>query len=198
VLMNAIAAAPGWRSAAIWVMPPIAYALASDTLISAIRTRAVSYQRRVGAALADDEVTPLAAAGGLMLWLLRLILAPASTLTGFRAWVLRECPVAPGRGAASMSALPMASITPTAPVIPARPAPAIPDPGETARGPRAGTKTASFLALAIERHGPPAAIPLTAVSKICAELAPAAGLDTGAARTALRRTVLAAQNRSTP
>jgi hypothetical protein len=31
--MNAIAAAPGWRNLAIWAMPPIAYALASDTLI---------------------------------------------------------------------------------------------------------------------------------------------------------------------
>jgi hypothetical protein len=33
VFMNAIAAAPGWRNLAIWAMPPIAYALASDTLI---------------------------------------------------------------------------------------------------------------------------------------------------------------------
>ena len=32
VFMNAIAAAPGWRNLAIWAMPPIAYALASDTL----------------------------------------------------------------------------------------------------------------------------------------------------------------------
>ena len=34
VFMNAIAAAPGWRNLAIWAMPPIAYALASDTLIA--------------------------------------------------------------------------------------------------------------------------------------------------------------------
>ena len=33
VFMNAIAAAPGWRDLAIWIMPPVAYALASDTLI---------------------------------------------------------------------------------------------------------------------------------------------------------------------
>ena len=33
VFMNTIAAAPGWRNLAIWSMPPIAYALASDTLI---------------------------------------------------------------------------------------------------------------------------------------------------------------------
>jgi hypothetical protein len=34
VFMNAIAAAPGWRNLAVWAMPPVAYALASDTLIS--------------------------------------------------------------------------------------------------------------------------------------------------------------------
>jgi hypothetical protein len=33
MFMNAIAATPGWRSLAIWLMPPVAYALASDTLI---------------------------------------------------------------------------------------------------------------------------------------------------------------------
>ena len=93
VFMNAIAAAPGWRNLAIWAMPPVAYALASDTLITVIRTR---HQQ-----LAADAATPLAILGGLILWLLRLALAPASTLAGFRAWVLEECPVAPGRRAAS-------------------------------------------------------------------------------------------------
>jgi hypothetical protein len=34
VFMNTIAAAPGWRNLAIWAMPPVAYALASDTLIA--------------------------------------------------------------------------------------------------------------------------------------------------------------------
>ena len=52
------------------------------------------------AALAGEAATPLAVLGGLILWLLRLALAPASTLAGFRAWVLEECPVAPGRRAA--------------------------------------------------------------------------------------------------
>ena len=33
VFMNTIAAAPGWRNLAVWAMPPVAYALASDTLI---------------------------------------------------------------------------------------------------------------------------------------------------------------------
>ena len=37
VLMNVLAAGPGWRSLAIWALPPIAYALASDTLIGVVR-----------------------------------------------------------------------------------------------------------------------------------------------------------------
>ena len=97
VFMNTIAAAPGWRNLAIWAMPPIAYALASDTLIGVVRVIARQQQRHD--ALAGDSATPLAIVGGLALWLLRLALAPASTASGFRAWVLTECPVAPGRRA---------------------------------------------------------------------------------------------------
>ena len=90
VFMNAIAAAPGWRNLAIWTMPPVAYALASDTLIGVVRARALARHLQLGAALAADAATPLTVLGGLALWLLRLALAPASTLTGFRAWVLRS------------------------------------------------------------------------------------------------------------
>jgi hypothetical protein len=168
VFMNAIAAAPGWRNLAIWAMPPVAYALASDTLIGVVRARHL----QLGAALAADAATPLAILGGLALWLLRLALAPASTLAGFRAWVLEECPVAPGRRAP-------------------RPAP----PG---RGggtvPRKATKTARFLDLAAERHGPLASIPLSRVAAISAALAPQVALNPGAARAALRKAILAAQN----
>ena len=161
VFMNAIAAAPGWRNLAIWALPPVAYALASDTLIGVVRVR----HRQ----LADDTPTPLAVLGGLARWLLRLALAPASTLAGFRAWVLAECPVAPGRRAPAH-----------------RPASAPP--------PRKATKTARFLDLATERHGSLASIPLDAVAGISADLAPLAGLHPGTARAALRKAVLAARN----
>src|SRR5712671_264036 len=42
VFMNAIAAGPGWRNLAIWAMPPVAYALASDTLIGVARAWALA------------------------------------------------------------------------------------------------------------------------------------------------------------
>jgi hypothetical protein len=171
VFMNAIAAAPGWRNLAIWVLPPVAYALASDTLIGVVRARTLARHAQ-GIALAADGATPLAILGGLARWLLRLALAPASTLAGFRAWVLAECPVAPGRRAPAPG-----------------PAPAPP--------PRKATKTARFLALAAERHGSFASIPLDAVAAISADLAPRVGLHPGTARAALRKAVLAARNGDT-
>ena len=97
--MNALASAPGWADLAIWVMPSAVYALASDTLIGVIRAWVIARERRTGLAIADDEATPIAMIGGLFLWLLRLALAPPSTITGFRRWALDECPVAPGRKA---------------------------------------------------------------------------------------------------
>ena len=62
VFMNAIAAAPGWRNLAIWAMPPVAYALASDTLIGVVRAWALARHQHLDAALAADEATPLAIA----------------------------------------------------------------------------------------------------------------------------------------
>jgi hypothetical protein len=183
VFMNAIAALPGWRALAIWTMPPVAYALASDTLIGVVRAWAIARQQALNIRLADEQVTPLAVLAGLVLWLLRLALAPGSTLTGFRRWVIEECPVAPGRRLAA-----------------GRPARAISVSASRRgwRGPRSGTKTARFLALVAERHGALAALPVTDVSRICAALAPEVGLHAGAARTALRRAVLAEQNGSKP
>jgi hypothetical protein len=167
VFMNAIAAAPGWRNLAIWAMPPVAYALASDTLITVVRAR----HQHLNVALAHETATPLAILGGLILWLLRLALAPASTLAGFRAWVLAECPIAPGHHA-----------------------PTHPAPSPHVAKVRGETKTSRFLSLVTERHGPLASIPLDRVAQISAHLAPHADLNTGAARTALRKAVLAARN----
>ena len=143
VFMNVIAAAPGWRDLAVWAMPPAAYALASDTLIGVVRAGAVArpqHRRRPAA----ESPPSWRAVGGLALWLLRLTLAPVSTLAGFRAWVIEECPVAPGRLARPRPA--------------ARSGPR-PAPGAAGRPRGAATKTARFLALVTEQHGPLAADP---------------------------------------
>jgi hypothetical protein len=155
-------------------MPPAAYALASDTLITVVRAR----HQQLTAAVAADAATPLAILGGLIFWLLRLALAPVSTLAGFRAWVLEECPVAPGRRAAC-------PVPPSAAVQPGQGGGMVP---------RKATKTARFLSLVTERHGPLASIPLDHVAQISADLALLVGLNAGAARAALRKAVLAARN----
>jgi hypothetical protein len=181
VFMNVIAAAPGWRSLAVWAMPPVAYALASDTLIGVIRSWVIARHKHLNVSLAAEEVTPLAVLGGLVLWLLRLSLAPMSTLAGFRAWVLEECPIAPGRRIGRPAQAVAAAASPRAVTPPRR-----------GRGQLADTKSARFLALVTERHGPLAAVPLDNVARISAALAPQVDLNTGAARTVLRRAVLAA------
>jgi hypothetical protein len=204
VFMNVIAAAPGWRDLAVWAMPPTAYALASDTLIGVVRTGAAArHQESTGQV---RELSFLAAAGWLALWLLRLTVAPRSTLAGFRAWVIEECPVAPGR----LASHPLPAVA-----MPVPPGSTVPQPVAGERRPggapsrrrrrsaslrsAAGgrlreTKTARFLALVAEQHGPLAAVPLASVARISAALAPQIDLHPGSARTALRRAVLAAQN----
>ena len=48
VAMNALAAAPGWRALAVWVLPPTAYAVASDTLIGVVRAWVIARQQQLG------------------------------------------------------------------------------------------------------------------------------------------------------
>ncbi len=138
-------------------MPPVAYALASDTAIGVVRAWTIARQKALNVALADDEATPLAVLGGLLLWLLRLGVAPVSTLAGFRAWVVEECPVAPGRRARPALREHHTEIAPR----PARPITA--PGGERGRGRRGGsregTKTARFLALVADRYGPLESLP---------------------------------------
>jgi len=182
--MNALAAAPGWRDLAIWVMPSAVYALASDTLIGVVRAWAIARQR--DRADLDDEATPLAIVGGLLLWLLRLTLAPPSTVAGFRRWVVEEAPVAPGRRQVA--------------IPPGSDRKALPPPDKQPRRPRKRAssggrvgKTNGFLDMVVVTHGPLAGIDLARVGRISRELAPGAGLNEGAARKALRAAVLGAQ-----
>ena len=139
-----------------------------------VRAWALARHQHLDSTLAGEAATPLAIVGGLVLWFLRLALAPRSTLAGFRAWVLAECPVAPGRRAPATAAL-----SPRVAKV------------------RHETKTARFISLVTERHGALASISLDRVASISAALAPQADLNAGAARAALRRAVLAAQNGDT-
>jgi hypothetical protein len=185
VTMNVLAASSSWRDLAIWAMPPVAYALTSDTAIGVVRAWALARQNALNEALEDAEATPLAILGGLLLWLLRLTIAPASTLGGFRAWVIEECPVAPGRRARPAPGASRAQVAPhSVNAITARSS------ASRRGGARTGTKTARFLDLVAGRYGPLEDLPLAEVSRVSGELAGEVGLDPGAARSALRRHVL--------
>ena len=173
-------------------MPPVAYALASDTAIGVVRAWTLARQKALNEALADDDATPLAIVGGLLLWLLRLGWRRCPRWPGSARWVIEECPVAPGRRA--------------------RPAPrgshadSAPRPVKAITAPSAGRISAERVAGRDQdrrvpgpgrrRYGPLAAFPLADVSRVCTELAPEVDLNPGAARTALRRHVLALQNGS--
>jgi hypothetical protein len=172
--MNAMAAARGWRDVAIWVMPAAVYALASDTLIGVVRAWALARMHATGQALAGEEVTPLAVAGACLLWLLRLALAPASTLAGFHRWVIEECPVAPGRKAASPA--------PPAVVSTGRPA------GNVPRRRRADGKPGKqdlLIALASQRYDL-RRLPLDQVARVAAQIGAEVDLHQGTARRVLR------------
>ena len=170
VFMNAIAAAPGWRNLAIWAMPPIAYALASDTLIAVVRawtSPAPAPERRARRrhghpAGHPRRPDPVAAAPG----------------PGPRLHPGRVPRLGPGR-------------------MPGRPRPPRPGPAPpTARWPRSGARPRRPASFPWSPNGtalsPPS--PWIASPPISAALAPQADLNTGAARTALRKAVLAAQN----
>jgi hypothetical protein len=179
VLITACAAASGVmnfaaandasvKSVLAYVMPPVFLAVVADRVVSVVRRHA----------LGEDERSPWLAAGTAFLYTLRLVLALPSTAAGLRRWLLLKTPLPASR----------------APAVPPAPPPKAPGGRRGPAGPRTGSKTARFLALVEQRHGPLAGFPPEHVSATCAELAPEVGLDAGAARTALRRAVLAAQD----
>ena len=186
--MNAIAAGPGWRDTAIWVMPAAVYALASDTLIGVVRAWALARMHATGQVLEDEETTPLAIAGAMALWLLRLALAPASTLTGFRRWTVEECPVAPGRKAPTL---------PPAPPVTPQPAelPAFPPSRRSSNG--KPHKQDLLIALASQRYDL-RRTPLNRTSRIAGQIAAEIGLHPGTARRVLRAHVQAMHQQPVP
>jgi hypothetical protein len=184
--MNAMAAGHGWRDVAIWVMPATVYALASDTLIGVVRAWALARLRPDGHRLAGEDVTPLAFAGSVLLWLLRLAMAPASTLAGFRRWVVEECPVAPGRTAVAAPVVALA-LTP--------PAPDPPGPAGRRYANGKPRKQDLLIALASQRHNL-RSLPLNRVARIAGQIGAEVNLHPGTARRVLKAHVQFLQNQA--
>jgi len=183
--MNAMAAGHGWRDIAIWVMPAAVYALASDTLIGVVRAWALARMQATGQALAEEDATPLAIAGAVVLWLLRLAMAPASTLGGFRRWVIEECPVAPGRKAAAAPPTPLTLLPPASPPLA--------DPPRRRRADGKPGKQDLLIALASQRHDLPR-LPLNQVARIAGQIGGEVNLHPGTARRVLRAHVKTLQD----
>jgi hypothetical protein len=123
------------------------------------------------------------------LWVLRLAVAPPSTLTGFRRWALEECPVAPGRKALPASDGPLHASD--APRQSRRPA------SGSAPNHRKPGKQERMIALATQRHDLKT-LPLKRVSGIANLIAAEVSLSPGTARRVLLAHVRALQNGSQP
>lgn len=196
ITMNYLAAAHGWRDAAIWVMPPVAYALASDTAIGVVRAWAIARQRQLDDALADDEATPLAILGRMALYALRLMLAPASTAKGLRRALLNSTPLPAtdvpaqlqGSAPAALASSPFAGGTDAPPRSRKQ--------SRRAR-PSGPTKAEQLVTRAAERRDL-ATMPLDQVSSLAGEIAVEIGLHAGTARRVLLGHVRALQNGGQP
>lgn len=103
------------RSVAAYVMPPVFLAIVTDRVIAVVRRHVLGMDadRSAWAAFGLVVLAVLTGTGRVVLYGLRLILAPPSTAGGLRRWVLVATPL-PG----AAGELP----APAVPVTPARPA----------------------------------------------------------------------------
>ena len=182
--MNALASAPGWRDLAIWVMPSALYALASDTLIGVIRAWALARNQHASQALAPTTRPPpsrssAACSSGCCAWPSPRV----STITGFRQWVLEECPIAPGRKATTPATGPPARAGAADGQAARRPT----------RDPKPPGKQARMISLAAQRHDL-TTLPLRQVSGIANTIGAEVDLSPGTARRVLLGHVRALQN----
>lgn len=177
-LMNfAPADATSWRSVLAWCMPPVFLAVVVDRVVVVIRRHvlAMTEGRSPWSAAAAATARAGRCLGLAVLYVLRLVLAPASTCSGARRAILAAAPLPaaaePPRGKKAADEKPK---------------------GQRGKSTARGTKTARLLELARQRHGDLTAIPLDQVSRIATALAPEAGLHPASARTALLGAVRAA------
>src|SRR5205823_4854242 len=82
------------KSVLAYVMPPVFLAVVADRVVSGAR-------RHV---LGDNEQSPWLAAAAVVLYALRLVLAPPSTTAGLRRWLLLKTPLPAAHAAAVATA----------------------------------------------------------------------------------------------
>jgi Protein of unknown function (DUF2637) len=154
------------RSVVAYAVAPIALAAVVDRVVAVIRRHILGDdEASAWTALGRAVVAVVRLAGLVLLYSLRIVLAPRETGTGLRRMVLGAAPLPPDG-----------------------------KPELTPPDGRGESKTARFLALVHERYGELAGIDPAKVSRIATDLAPEVGLNTGSARSALLPRVRAAQN----
>jgi hypothetical protein len=194
VAMNLLAAGHGWKALAIWALAPVSYAVTSDTLIGVLRAHTLAKQRELNTELADDEATPLAVLGKVMLYGARLAIAPGSTLSGARRAILNAAPVpqkpeveTPAAEAHQVILRQLGPVEPVKTIEPAKPkSQSTKTKGSKKSAPRSGgtSKQAELIKLAVEKHNL-AGRPLSEVSKLATRLAGDVGLHPATARRVL-------------
>jgi hypothetical protein len=132
------------RSVAVYVMPPAVFAACTDQVVSVVRRFGLGItEDSAWAVLGRSAVAAGRLAGIIMLYSLRLVLAPAETAGGLRKMVLAAAPLLqPGPQQAAHGAFPG-----TAPEVLPRPVlEAVPDAPERPRGKQPGPATPERLA----------------------------------------------------
>src|SRR6516225_5417740 len=117
--MNYLAAdVSSFRSVAVYVMPPAVFAVCTDQVVSVVRRFGLGISEdSAWAVLGMSVVAAARLAGIIVLYSLRLVLAPAKTAGGMRKMVLAAAPIPqPGPRQAAPEMLP-ASAPETAPRV---------------------------------------------------------------------------------
>jgi hypothetical protein len=208
-LMNYAAADPSsWRSVLAYIMPPVALAVVADRVISVVRRHYLgeAAEKSAWASLGRFLLGCARASGVLALYSLRFVLAPRSTASGARRWVLEATPLpeleephapkalpapllvwrtCPGDGQAwAVSQLAANTTCPRCGADPDKPA-AKPEPTQRKRAQvaaRRPSKAARLVELVELRHGPLADLDLARCSKIATDLAAEVELHPATAR----------------
>ena len=147
--MNYLAAdGASFRSVAVYVMPPAVFAVCTDQVVSVVRRFGLGISEdSAWAVLGRSAVAAARLAGIIMLYSLRLVLAPAETARGLRKMVLAAAPIPqPGPRQAAPGAFPGTAPKTVPEVLPRPVLEAVPDVPDRPQGKQPGPATPERLA----------------------------------------------------
>ena len=147
--MNYLAAdGASFRSVAVYVMPPAVFAVCTDQVVSVVRRFGLGISEdSAWAVLGRSAVAAARLAGIIMVYSLRLVLAPAETAGGLRKMVLAAAPIPqPGPRQAAPGAFPGTAPKTGPEVLPRPVLEAVPDVPDRPQGKQPGPATPERLA----------------------------------------------------